>query len=302
VPTSPPDFLPLDPRSLGLAEPLCADVDLLNRLLGEVLAEQDAAGSVRRARELFSDAGGGRDLVERYPELADPAAVERVLRAYTVFFQLLNTAEQKEIIRVNRERQARSPERPRSESIREAVLRLRDAGVTADEMAALLDRIYICPTLTAHPTEARRRAVLDKLQSIARNLAERAEPEAVPRLDRPLSASTPDADLRRTLPELWQTDELRASPITVEDEVRNGLYFFERTILEVVPWLHADLRTALEEAYPGSSLCGPTFSTPSFLEYRSWIGGDRDGNPNVTPDITWRTSTTRSESRRCGRS
>src|SRR5205085_6633941 len=113
----------------------------------------------------------------------------RVLRALTILFQLLNAAEQKEIVRVNRERRAKTGTAPRPESIADAVLRLRDAGVSAEEMEALLGRLQISPTLTAHPTEARRRAVLDKLQSIAGALARRAFPAALPLLDAPLTDS-----------------------------------------------------------------------------------------------------------------
>ncbi|MHC3543669.1 phosphoenolpyruvate carboxylase, partial [Bacillus velezensis] len=91
-------------------------------------------------------------------------------------------------------------------------------------------------------------------------------------------------EIERILTTLWQTDELRAVRLTVDEEVRNALYFFERTIMEVVPWLHEDVERALAEAYPGHR-----FRVPTFLTYRSWVGGDRDGNPNVTAELTWQT-------------
>jgi phosphoenolpyruvate carboxylase len=282
-------FLPIAAGEIGLSAPLTADILLLDRLFGKVLEAQHGPELLDLARRLFEDTGAPATLADRLPELRDAAVVERLLRAFTVFFQLLNTAEQKEIIRVNRERQARNPEQPRRESIADAVRRMRDAGVTAPQMEEHLSRIFICPTLTAHPTEARRRAVLDKLLSIAQWLVEAAQPAALPRLDAPLNAPAGGADrveqeLTRTLTALWQTDELRASPITVMDEVRNGLYFFEHSIMDVVPWLHDDLHRALADAYPGHA-----FQVPPFLQYRSWVGGDRDGNPNVTADITWTT-------------
>jgi phosphoenolpyruvate carboxylase len=143
----------------------------------------------------------------------------------------------------------------------------------------------ICPTLTAHPTEARRRSVLDKLQAIADELVEAADAGRFFRLDRPLNTEgLAEQEMRRTLIELWRTDELRTTQLTVEDEVLNALYFFEHTIFDVVAWLHEDVRSSLAESYPGH-----VFEIPAFLTYRSWVGGDRDGNPNVTPDITWRT-------------
>jgi phosphoenolpyruvate carboxylase len=288
--SSPAPFLGLDPHRFGLSGPLSDDIELLDRLLGDVLREQEGDDLLRLARELLAASEGGASpttLFDQVPGLRDPDKAQRLLRAFTVLFQLLNTAEQKEIVRVNRERQERAGGRPRTESIRDAVFKLRDAGVGAAEMQALLGRIDICPTLTAHPTEARRRAVLDKLQLLAEGLAERGSSGAASaaRLDQPLSSvEDAEAGLHRALTELWQTDELRATPITVPEEARNALFFFERAILNVVPYLHDDLRTALADAYPGD-----TFTIPPFLRYRSWVGGDRDGNPNVTPEVTWRT-------------
>jgi phosphoenolpyruvate carboxylase len=288
---TPEPFLRLDPGACGLPGPLADDIRLLDRLLGGVLSEQGAGELSSTARRLYAEAPDAdpRSLLTRFPELQDPATAQRLLRAFAILFQLLNTAEQKEIVRVNHERQARAEgNAPRPESIAEAVLRLGRAGTTtAEQMQALLDRMEICPTLTAHPTEARRRAVLDKLQAVAHGLVECDQgADSLPRLDRPLGATgrRAEGDLRRTLTALWQTDELRASPITVGDEVRNTLYFFENAILDAVAWLHDDLRAALAEAYPGHA-----FALPPFIQYRSWVGGDRDGNPNVTPEVTWQT-------------
>ncbi len=279
-------FLYLSPRFSGLAEPLCADIELLDGVLGAVLEEQEGGELLLLARRLFKDDGDPHTLAERMPEITHPPTVKRLLRAFTTLFQLLNTAEQKEIVRVNRERQTHAAEgTPRAESIAEAVERLAGGGATAAQMQTLLNQIGIVPTLTAHPTEARRRAVQDKLQTIALCLAERMEPADLPYLDRPLNVEgKAEQKLRSALTALWQTDELRASPITVEDEARNALYFFERTILDVVTWLHDDLKSALAHAYPGH-----LFTIPPFLRYRSWVGGDRDGNPNVTPEVTWQT-------------
>jgi phosphoenolpyruvate carboxylase len=280
-------FLCLTPEQLGLPEPLSHDIHLLDGLLGEVLWEQEGPELLHLARQLYAEGNSGdpQSLMERFPALNTPEVTERLLRAFTVFFQLLNMAEQKEIVRVNRERQVHSTGSPRSESIREAIHRLKQSGLSAEAMQQLLSRIHISPTLTAHPTEARRRSVLDKLQNIAHALAESSQAAKLTRLDRPLNTiGLAEREIRRILSALWQTDELRSSPLSVEDEVRNALYFFEQTILEVVPWLHQDLIDALAEAYPGQ-----TFDIPVFIRYHSWVGGDRDGNPNVTPEITWQT-------------
>ena len=279
----------LRPGDYRLSTPLTDDILLLDRMLGAVLREQEGEDLTRLAQELTAYAhredAQPEKLTEIIPELAKPETAQRLLRAFTVLFQLMNTAEQKEIVRVNRERGEKAAGRPRPESIGEIIAQLAAQGVSADAMQILLRQIDICPTLTAHPTEARRRSVLSKLQRIAECLAERATPASAPLLDRPLSdRGQAEAELHRALTELWQTDELRATPITVPDEARNALYFFERSIFDVVAWLHADVRAALTGAYPGQE-----FELPPFLTYRSWVGGDRDGNPNVTPEVTWRT-------------
>jgi phosphoenolpyruvate carboxylase len=215
-------FLGLHPDERGLSEPLSEDIVLLDQALADVLREQEGEELVALARRLVAEADAP-DLFSAVPELADPGVTERLLRAFTVLFQLLNTAEQKEIVRVNRSRQERAAGTPRPESIADAVVRLKEQGLSAAAVQELLRRIDICPTLTAHPTEARRRAVLDKLQQIALCLAERAVPLGTPTLDRPLSDRRhAEAGLRRALTELWQTDELRATPITVPEEARTS--------------------------------------------------------------------------------
>ena len=280
-------FLGLDAHRYGLSDALSGDVALLDRLLGEVLAQQEDARILDVARRLYREDDGAdpHKLMERFPELRDPVLVQRLLRAYTILFQLINAAEQKEIVRVNRERQARAGGALRSESIAQAVHVLVKAGTSAQEMQALIGRLDICPTLTAHPTEARRRSVQDKLQAIAQALVERSFPAEAPRLDGPLNTAEWTAqEMSRALTALWQTDEVRATPLTAADEATNALYFFEHSIFDVVAWLHDDLRAALGRAYPGHA-----FDIPAFVRYRSWVGGDRDGNPNVTADLTWDT-------------
>ena len=286
-------FLGIDPAEHGITTPLADDVRLLDRLLGRVLRDTGDGQVIALARALFdfsrrpdhesAPAAGPDSLFDHFPALRDPAVASKVLRAFTVLFQVVNVAEQKEIVRANRERQAVTTGTPRPESIDEAVGKLAAAGVPAESMQVLLDRIEVCPTITAHPTEARRRSVMDKLLDIAEALSQRAAPPANPRLDLPLdTVALPERHIVRRLTALWNTDELRAGKVTVRDEVQNAVYFFQRTILDVVTWLHGDLREALGRYYPGHD-----FHVPPFLRYHSWVGGDRDGNPNVTPEITW---------------
>jgi phosphoenolpyruvate carboxylase len=267
----PAPFLGLDAAAFGLTEDLAQDVRELDKALGDVLEAQDEQELLEEARALMgSDA----------PLPTDPERMRRLARAFTVLFQLINAAEQKEIVRVNR---ARRKER-RNESIADAIALLHQHGRSAEEVEQLLKGIWICPTLTAHPTEARRRVVLDKILEITLALANQ-ETMTGPNLADPLDLEgRAETDIRTALTELWQTDEMRQTSLTVREEVRNALYFFERTIIEVVPWLYEDLEKALEEHYPDRA-----WTIPKIISYRSWVGGDRDGNPNVTAEITWQT-------------
>jgi len=273
-------FLGLRPEDHGLAEPLCADIRILDRLLGETLVEQEGEWIAGAARKIFQGAEP-ESLFAEFPDLGDPAKFRGLARAFTMLLQLLNAAEQKEIVRANRVRT--QGDAPRKESIRETIFELKRRGSTAKEVQDLLARISIVPTFTAHPTEAKRRAVLQKIHRIVQALSDLANPSGT--LTGPINESAERvAEMRRTLTALWQTDEMRSSTLTVPEEVNNVLYFLERSVTEVVPWLMEDIETALREAYPGEK-----FTLPPLLEYRSWVGGDRDGNPNVTPDVTWQT-------------
>ncbi len=268
-------FLTHDPSTFGLSASLSEDIRLLDDALWTVLMSvcdsTTTNAIVRIAKgELIPDVLG------KNPR---PELVENIARAFTLYFQLVNAAEQREIVRVNRSRNRGGARR---ESVADAIGTLKASGMTARRVKDLINEIEITPTLTAHPTEARRRAVLDKLLFITKQLDSRA---GIQTLTEPLDSG--DGWRRRiesTLVEIWETDEIRHSKLTVSDEVRNALYFVDRTISDVVPWLHADLKRALEENYPGES-----FELPAFLSYRSWVGGDRDGNPLVTAELTWET-------------
>ncbi len=280
-------FLGLKPQAFALSDSLSDDIVLLDTALGEILAEHESPELLNLARRLFADnvETDPAGTLAKYPELNNPDLICKLLRAFTVLFQLLNTAEQKEIVRVNRKRLASTKSGPRAESIEDAIKRLFDSGMSAESMQTLVNGIEVVPTLTAHPTEARRRAVLDKLQAVAKWMVELSLPLDLPRLDIPLQGETvARRELKRSLLELWDTEEIRTYKLTVTNEARNTLYFFENCILDVVANLHDDMRQALERYYPGTE-----FEIPAFIKYGSWVGGDRDGNPNVTPILTWQT-------------
>lgn len=208
--------------------------------------------------------------------------ISDLIRVGTTHFHLLNKAEQLNIIRVNqqRERQCESGE-PRPESIDQAMQRLKDHGVSIDTARSLLEDLDIQPTLTAHPTETRRRTILDKQTDIAQcvialrdeSLSARQREEISERLDRIVSV-------------MLLTDEIRAQRLGVPDEVINGIYFLSTTIWETVPRLFRDIVHAAERAFGADQAKIVANDLPAMLRYRSWIGGDRDGNPNVTAEVT----------------
>jgi phosphoenolpyruvate carboxylase len=221
-----------------------------------------------------------RDEAARRIGAMSPEDLGEVLRFVTARFHLLNTAEQVNIIRVNRRRAAAAkPDAPRPESLAEALLRLKQAGMDAAGVRALVQRLDVQPTLTAHPTEAKRRGVPDNLVKAAHLL------------DAALDEHRSDDDrgtLRLRLDGLVQvllaTDDVRPQRLEVADEVKNGLFFLRSSIWSAAPRLMRDLSKAADTVFgPGSM---PVTGLPALLRYRTWIGGDRDGNPRVTHDVT----------------
>lgn len=270
-----------------MSQPLTEDIAHLDRLLDEVVRRCLGDGARQLLRALVaqckqaSDAGDERllDGAAEHISRLDVETIRDLLKALTLRFHLANKAEQVEIIRINRrrEREARV-DAPRAESIADAVAQLRRRGWPLAQVMGVINRLDIQPTLTAHPTEARRRSILRKQKRIAAALALRHNPELTPG-ERQLNEEQLQCDVMLML----ATDEVRAARPHVITEVRNGLYFLNESIWDVVPQLFRDLRDALQTYY------GQSPRLPRFLRYRSWVGGDRDGNPLVTCAVTRQT-------------
>ena len=191
----------------------------------------------------------------------------------------MNLAEEHQRLRVLRQRELESGDSPRGESVRQALMEAAAAGVKAERVRSLLRSCLVEPVFTAHPTEARRRSVLFKL----RRLSDLVEPLDDPRLTSHERLRLFDR-IREEVTSLWLTEEVRGRVPRVLDEVRNGLYYFEESLWELVPRLYRELEEALASAYPGEA-----FDLPPFLRFGSWIGGDRDGHPHVTAQVTEQT-------------
>ncbi len=202
-----------------------------------------------------------------------------LIRSLTCWFGLVNLAEDNERVRRLRAREARHAPAARRGSPRQAVERLTASGTGAAELAAMLARAEVRLVMTAHPTEARRRTTVEKLSRIFGML--RALDERHPL---PGDVALVRDQLAAAVQELWGTDELRAVSPTVLDEVRTGLVYFTSTLVDVVPTFYRELEAAVATSFPEW-----TIPVPPLLSFGSWIGGDRDGNPNVTPAVTAQT-------------
>ena len=246
------------------------------------IAGPEGLAVVVRIRELALAAHGGRPaaLPELTRTLAQLTDVERrvVARALSILLDLMNVAEDRQRVRILRERERALHPTPRPESIRAAVAQWAAEGRAAGDVQQLLDRLDIELVLTAHPTEAKRRSIRGKLRQL-RELLQRLDGcDLLPR-----EAAELDVRLQAELTKLWQTDFVRPWPPTVIQEVQRGLSIMP-VLWEVVPDVVQDLRRALAEFYPGQTL-----DVPPFLRFASWIGGDRDGHPGVTAEVTEQT-------------
>ena len=252
---------------------LSDQVRLLGSILGETIAELEGPRLqelVEQIRTLAKEWRGGAteaadELIEVVSAL-DPSEMDVVARAFAWWFVLVNLAEERERVRVLRERGAEAQERgePLAESAEEGVL-LAGGREAAKE---LIRGLRIEPVLTAHPTEARRRVVASRVDSL-REVLRQVETDG-------LDARN-EAALREQIAALWATDPMRRQRPTVMDEVRSGLIAFESTLFEAVARLHVTLAEAT-----GTRAA----EVPVVFRFASWIGGDRDGNPHVTAEVT----------------
>ena len=253
--------------------PLVEDIRLLGRILGEVIREQEGKEAfelIERVRQLSvgyrlkRDASAGRALDRLLKNLSADQTVS-VIRAFSYFSHLANIAEDRHHVRrrLAHEREGHQQEG----SLARCFERLHRADHRSADIAAVLKHAYISPVLTAHPTEVQRKSILDAERAIAEFLGQRDD----------LGSERERADneemIRARVTQLWQTRMLRTAKLTVADEIENALTYYHATFLRQIPRLYRQI----EQALPG-------FEVAPFLRMGHWIGGDRDGNPNVGAD------------------
>jgi phosphoenolpyruvate carboxylase len=253
--------------------PLVTDIRLLGRILGDVIREQEGKPAfeliehVRRlsvAYRLKHDAQAGKALDRLLKNLSADQTVS-VIRAFSYFSHLANIAEDRHHVR-RREVHERQGDLQEG-SLAMSLNRLADADIRATEIVKTLDHAYISPVLTAHPTEVQRKSILDAERAIAELVSQRDKLGTTRELDQN------EALLRARVTQLWQTRMLRYTKLTVADEIENAISYYQSTFLRQIPRLYREL----EEALPGHAIA-------PFFRMGNWIGGDRDGNPNVTAE------------------
>ena len=250
--------------------PLVDDIRHLGRILGDVIREQEGSEAfelIERVRQLSvayrlkKDASAGRVLDRLLKNLSGDQTVS-VIRAFSYFSHLANIAEDRHHVRRREHHEAQG--HLQEGSLAMAFERLGRADIRAGEIAQMLARAYVSPVLTAHPTEVQRKSILDAERAIAELVGQRDD------LHTERDRGENEALLRARVTQLWQTRMLRTAKLTVADEIENALSYYQATFLRQVPRLYRDLERALHghEVAP-------------FLRMGHWIGGDRDGNPNV---------------------
>jgi phosphoenolpyruvate carboxylase len=278
------------PESPEKAARLRDDIRLLGRILGDTVRQQEGEAvfaivehirqtSIRFHRE--EDEAARRELEATLNDLSGDRVIQ-IIRAFTYFSHLANIAEDQNNIRQQRAGSlaaGASREAPRAGTMAHALARAGEAGIFRTELQSLLQRALICPVLTAHPTEVRRKSTIDREMEVAELLAERDRAELAPD-----EAAANDEALRRAVLTLWQTSILRRTRLRVLDEVANGLAYYDYTFLRELPRLYGQVENQLASADPAWS----EIELPSFLRMGSWIGGDRDGNPFVTEEALQR--------------
>ncbi|MCA0239919.1 MAG: phosphoenolpyruvate carboxylase [Proteobacteria bacterium] len=252
-------------------KPLVEDIRLLGRILGDVIREQEGKPAfelIERIRQLSvayrlkADASAGRVLDRLLKNLSADQTVT-VIRAFSYFSHLANIAEDRHHVRrrLAHEREGHQQEG----SLAVAFERLHRADQRADDIAQVLASAYISPVLTAHPTEVQRKSILDAERAIAELVGQRDE------LRTPPALAENEELIRARVTQLWQTRMLRTAKLSVADEIENALSYYPTTFLREIPRLYREI----ERALPGHPIA-------PFLRMGHWIGGDRDGNPNVT--------------------
>ena len=265
-------------------------VKLLGKLLGNAIklhAGKDVYAVVEKLRKGFINLQENHDKKQhdqliKYIEKLDPETLKNVVRSFSKYFALVNVAEEayQHIHRESLIISGKSGSALWEGSFDHTLKDCKSHGITISDLQKLYKSLQFIPVFTAHPTEAMRRSKMEATRRIFATILElhmyRGQSIRKEEIIKKLEAQ---------ILILWKTDEVRMKKPTVEDEVRNGLYYFNTSLFKAVPQMYRDLENATKRIYC-DSMSVSSIKVPSFLRFGSWIGGDRDGNPYVTPEVT----------------
>lgn len=261
---------------------LSQNIHLLGDLLGEAISKLEAPSifEIEERIRLLAKArrngevSAAKDLQRQVSSLQTEEA-RAAAASFTAYFDLVNLAEENHRVKLLRQREDEKYPEPIGESIGDAFAVLKENGVGHEQISVLLENLSIELALTAHPTETRRRTILSKMERVAR-LLQSLNQDSFSLREREAAINS----LRGEISALWLTDRTRADKLTATDEVRTGLYFIDAFFWNVIPAIYNELEKAVERYYPGLKI------SDAWLRLASWIGGDRDGNPYVTSEVT----------------
>jgi phosphoenolpyruvate carboxylase len=266
---------------------LRARIKLFGSMLGDVMRDQErreVLDTVELLRKGFievrqaANSAKRRDLM-RLIDALDAETVTKVVRAFSTYFLLANTVEE-DFAHQARRRQRDHADRLWYGSFDDSLRQLKDQGMTLVQLQEVLDALDFQPVFTAHPTEAKRRTLLDAQSRLT---------ALVKRLDEPglgdFQRKQIERQIRNQIQIVWKTDEVRSSRPAVDDEIKNGLFYFREALFDAVPAIYRNLEQAIDGVFGDEGGLG-AIRIPTLLHFGSWIGGDRDGNPNVTHDMT----------------
>ncbi|MDF1797480.1 MAG: phosphoenolpyruvate carboxylase [Coxiellaceae bacterium] len=267
----------------GVTLPLSMQINLLASLLGSAIlqkAGEDVYELVDGLRIICKDEENSGDTpnfkqARAIIDQLDLTSIRWLLWAFLIFFNLINQAEKQEIIRINKQRAIDADkEHPKAESIAAAIYQLKQKDFSLEQVLSLLEKIQIQPTLTAHPTETKRHTLLHKQVQISDLLNQLSQPQSNQAFNEKQVA------LYELICLMLYTESIRHIRPTLEDEVHNGCYYLAGSIWQSVPMIYHDIRYALKLYYDTD-----IHDLPIITRYRSWIGGDCDGNPFATPKV-----------------
>ncbi|HEC73514.1 MAG TPA: phosphoenolpyruvate carboxylase [Methylophaga aminisulfidivorans] len=263
-------------------------VRFLGHILGEVIDERagrEVYEAVERLRQGFitlrkDDNALLRTELLSYLNTLEPSLLREVIRAFNLYFSLVNTAEEafnyhNRLVKLKNGRDLWHG------SYLDTLTQFKQEGVNLEQLQQMMDTMVYMPVFTAHPTESKRRTLMEILRRIFL-LDEQLTNEPLTAFEEQRTRT----EIKKHVKLLWSTDEVRAIKPTVRDEIKNGLYYFNVSLFDAVPRSYRNMENAIRRVYADEIAGGATFKVPGYVQFGSWIGGDRDGNPFVTSDTT----------------